>query len=61
MIKTIRYCDKCKKESTHLNYLQVDSYGEIVDNFKISFSPTTFYDLCEDCTEKLKKWIDDND
>lgn len=61
MIKTVRYCDKCKKEFIRLNYLQVQSYAAVSDDFKVSFNPTKFYDLCENCTDKLKKWIDDND
>lgn len=61
MIKTIRYCDKCKKELPHLNSLQIVHNSLVYTDFKITIVPDVYYDLCNDCTEKLKKWINDND
>lgn len=52
------YCDKCKKEIINRIIVTLpcdDGY----DNRFFMGLPAKEYDLCDNCFNKLKKWIDE--
>lgn len=51
------YCDKCKKETNRpiVVDLPIDK-SSLISSHNI---PIQYYDLCMDCFNKLKKWIDE--